>query len=118
MERLLKPVVDAYWNAWQRRAFVVPIFIGVRLLSFAIIAPLTGVVGSLAIALSDQTALTDQDIARFLLTPLGFVASLVAVAVFLTGSFIGFAAMAIDARGQDRYEVLEKVCVYGRGWGS
>lgn len=97
----MKSVLEAYSTSWQRRAFVVPIFVGVRLLSFAIIAPLTGIIGSLAIALSDQTALTDQDIARFLLTPTGFVAALVVIAVFLTGSFVGFAAMAVDVRGQD-----------------
>ena len=96
----MRTVLNAYAESWRHRAFVVPIFIGVRLLSFAIIAPLTGAIVSIAISLSNQTALTDQDIARFVLTPSGFVAALVVISVFLTGSFVGFSAMAVDMRAQ------------------
>ncbi len=91
-------VLEAFSKSWRRRDFVVPIFLGVRLLSFAFITPIAGFVASFAVSLSNQSALTDQDIARFLITPVGFFAALVVAAVYLTGTFVGFAAMAIDLR--------------------
>ena len=47
--------------------------ISLLVIGFAVIllAPLTGVVGRLALALSGNAAVADQDIARFLLSPVG-----------------------------------------------
>lgn len=99
MQQILKnSVLEAYARSWHRRASVVPIFLGVRLLSLSIMAPLTGIVISLAVAVSGQPALTDQDIVRFLLTPAGFGAALAAVAVLLIGAVVALAAMTVDLR--------------------
>ncbi|MEM1315604.1 MAG: DUF1720 domain-containing protein, partial [Pseudomonadota bacterium] len=89
---------ESYASAWRRRWTVLPIFLGVRLLSTAVIAPLTGLLALLAIEVSGQSALTDQDILRFFLTPAGFLAGLGAASVLLAGSVIGTAAMTIDLR--------------------
>lgn len=89
---------QAYLETWRRRAVVLPIFVAVRLLSLAVLLPLTGVFVSLAVALSGQSALTDQDIAHFIFTPLGFVAFLGVAVVILLGSVVGFAAMTVDLR--------------------
>jgi glycerophosphoryl diester phosphodiesterase len=98
----------AYARAWRRRASVIPLFAGIRLLSLAVILPFTGVVVSLAIGLSGQSALTDQDILRFLLTPLGFAAGCLAVSVLLIGSVVGLAAMTLDLRS-DRGGTLSSI---------
>ncbi len=92
--------LQAYVNAWSRRGFVVPIYLGARLLSFALIAPITGALTSAAVSLSGQSALTDLDIAQFLLTPIGFMVAIGIAAILLIGSFVGFTAMAVDL--QDR----------------
>ena len=89
-------VVNAYGQSLRRIGFVLPIFIGVRLLSFAIIAPLSGLLISLAISVSGQSALTDQDIAHFIFSPMGFLAFLGVASVLLVGSVIGVAAMTVD----------------------
>lgn len=95
--------LHAYLSAWRRRGFVVPAYLGARLMSIALIAPLTAALAATAVSLSGQPALTDLDIARFLLTPIGFLASIAAAAVFLIGSLVGFTAMAVDVRaGQSR----------------
>ena len=55
-------------------------------LAVAVIVPLTGVLVALAVALSGQSALTDQDIAHFIFTPIGFVAFLALVIVIMLGN--------------------------------
>lgn len=91
----------AYALAWRRRAFVVPLFMGVRLLSIGVIAPLTAAAVALAVSLSRQPALSDADILMFLATPWGALAALGLSAVFLVGSVVGLAAMTIDLRRPD-----------------
>ncbi len=89
-------IKTAYVETWRRRGVVVPIFLAVRVLAVAVIVPLTGVLVALAVALSGQSALTDQDIAHFIFTPIGFVAFLALVIVIMLGSVIGLAAMTVD----------------------
>lgn len=89
-------VFEAYRLAWQRRALVVPVLLAVRLLSIAVIAPLVGLAVQLAISLSGQSALTDQDIAAFILSPVGFPVFLIVAGLLLIGSVIGLAVMTVD----------------------
>lgn len=88
--------LHAYMSAWHRRGFVVPIYLGTRLLSIALTAPITAGLATAAVSLSGQPALTDLDIAQFLLTPVGFVAAIGMAAILLIGSLVGFTAMAVD----------------------
>jgi glycerophosphoryl diester phosphodiesterase len=88
----------AYASAWRRRGFVVPAYLGARLLSIALIAPITAALATAAVSLSGQSALTDLDIAHFLLTPVGFLAAIVMAAILLIGSLVSFTAMAVDLR--------------------
>jgi glycerophosphoryl diester phosphodiesterase len=90
--------IAAYALSWRRRASVIPLFAGIRLLSLAVILPFTGVVISLAVGLSGQSALTDQDILSFLLTPLGLAAGCLVLSILLIGSVVGLAAMTFDLR--------------------
>ncbi|WP_424972851.1 glycerophosphodiester phosphodiesterase [Dinoroseobacter sp. S76] len=95
-------VLPAYRNAWAHRGFVIPVVLGVRLLSFAVIAPLLGLAVQLAILVSGQGALTDQDIAYFILSPLGFPLFLAVAGLVLVGTVIGFAAITLDLRSPEQ----------------
>lgn len=86
----------AYRLAWDRRRLVIPVILGVRLLSFAVIAPLTGILTQIAVSLSGQSALTDQDIAYFIASPLGFPVVVTVAAIAMIGSVVGLAALTVD----------------------
>jgi glycerophosphoryl diester phosphodiesterase len=87
-------VIDAYRAAWSRWIVIIGVYLGLRLLSVAVLAPVLGLLLNYAVGLSDQSALTDQDIAGFLLTPAGFAAAVLVLALFLLVEVLGFAVMA------------------------
>jgi len=91
-------VTTAYAGAWARRRVFVPVYIAVRLLLVALIAPGVAVAVNLAVSLSDQTALTDQDIAMFILSPAGFCAAVVILGIFLLAEVFVFSVMAGSLR--------------------
>lgn len=70
----------------------------VRAVVAGVLLPLAGFLMALTIGLSDQGALTDQDIARFLLTPAGFATSLVALSLWVTGAVLDIAIMTLALR--------------------
>ena len=91
-------VTKAYAGAWTRRRTFVPIYFAVRLLLVALIAPGVAFAVKLAVSLSDQSALTDQDIAMFILSPAGFVAAVVVLGLFLLAEVLVFSVMAGSLR--------------------
>ena len=91
-------VLSAYKNAWSRRGFVVPVLFGARVLGFLLIAPIIGIALQFAVALSGQSALTDQDIAYFIFSPAGFVCFLLVSSLMLIGTIFAFSAMTVDQR--------------------
>ncbi len=91
-------VTKAYAGAWARRRVFVPIYIAVRLLLIALIAPGVAVAVNFAVSLSNQTALTDQDIAMFLLSPAGFIAAIAVLSLFLLAEVFVFSVMAGSLR--------------------
>ncbi|EEE37701.1 glycerophosphoryl diester phosphodiesterase family protein [Rhodobacteraceae bacterium KLH11] len=95
-------VTNAYQGAWVRRRLFVPIYLAVRLLLLALIAPGVAVAVNLAVSLSDQSALTDQDIAMFLLSPAGFIAAIVVLSLFLLAEVFVFSVMAGSLRMGER----------------
>ncbi|WP_299642812.1 glycerophosphodiester phosphodiesterase [uncultured Ruegeria sp.] len=98
MTRFFQAVTHAYAEAWARRWVFVPIYVAVRLLLVALIAPGVAVAVNLAVSLSDQTALTDQDIAMFLLSPAGFIAGVAVLSLFLLAEVFVFSVMAGSLR--------------------
>ncbi|MBT3141451.1 glycerophosphodiester phosphodiesterase family protein [Falsiruegeria litorea] len=94
-------ITRAFADAWARRRVFVPLYLSVRLLLLALVAP--GVAGAinLAVSLSDQPALTDQDIAFFILSPLGFLATLTVLSLFLVAEVLSFSVMAASLRYRD-----------------
>ncbi|MFY2823716.1 glycerophosphodiester phosphodiesterase family protein [Ruegeria sp. MALMAid1280] len=91
-------VTSAYKGAWARRRVFVPIYVAVRLLLVALIAPAVALTVNLAVSLSNQTALTDQAIAAFILSPVGFVAAIVVLSLFLLAEVFVFSVMAGSLR--------------------
>jgi len=86
-------VKQAYRDAWSRRGTFVTIQIVLQVAAWALIAPVMAGLVALAVSLSDQSALTDQDIAMFLLTPAGFVATVAVLGLLLVVTVWGFAMM-------------------------
>ncbi len=91
-------VTKAWRGAWARRRVFVPIYVAVRLLLVALIAPGVAIAVQLAVSLSNQSALTDQAIAGFILSPVGFIAAILALSLFLLAEVFVFSVMAGSLR--------------------
>jgi glycerophosphoryl diester phosphodiesterase len=72
--------------------------LALRLVVSALILPLASALIGLAIASSDRSALTDQDIARFLMTPSGALGALGVVSLLLAASVLDVAVMTVTLR--------------------
>ena len=94
-------VKECYSSAWRRRNLIVPVYVALRLAAYAVIVPLLGVMINLGVSLSDQSALTDQDIARFLLTPTGFVVCIGLVSILLLNEVLSLAVMTAFLRAEN-----------------
>lgn len=64
-----------------------------RLVSAAILVPVLVLLVGITLSFSDQSALTDQDIARFLVTPAGAVGGLAIVSLWIVSSILDVALM-------------------------
>ena len=93
-------VRDCYIASWRRRRLFVPIYVALRLTAYAVIAPVLGVMVNLGVSLSNQSALTDQDIARFLFTPTGFVVAVALISILLLNEVLSLAVMTAVLRAQ------------------
>lgn len=87
-------VTQSLTDAWSRRGFIFIVYACLQLVAFALISPAMGALINFAVSLSDQSALTDQDIAMFLLSPVGFCAALAVGSVLLIAEVTGFIFMA------------------------
>jgi len=96
--RHISTVTAAYKSAWARRRLFVPVYLAVRLLMIALIVPAVSLSANLAVSLSDQSALTDQAIAGFILSPLGFGAAVLVISLFLLAEIFVFSVMAGSLR--------------------
>lgn len=94
-------VKQSYGEAWERRRLFGLIQIVLRLGAYAVIAPVLAGLINLGVSLSSQAALTDQDIAMFILTPVGFVATVVVLGALIMVEIAGFALMAAVLRAHD-----------------
>ncbi|NDW45256.1 glycerophosphodiester phosphodiesterase [Ruegeria sp. PrR005] len=97
----LSNVASAWRQSWSRRGLFVPLYAALRLLALALIAPSLAGLVNLAVALSNQSALTDQDIARFILSPLGFAATLAVLSILLVAEVLSFSVMAASLRSPE-----------------
>lgn len=86
-------VRDCYVASWRFRRLFVPIYVALRLATYAVIAPVLGIMVNLGVSLSSQSALTDQDIARFLFTPTGFVVAVALISILLLNEVLSLAIL-------------------------
>ena len=98
----LREINSAYRTAW---GFLVPftlVHMALRLLAAAVILPASGLVLAAALSIAGQAAVTDQDIARFLLTPAGFIGALAMVGLTIIASVLDLAVMTNTLRRGER----------------
>ncbi len=100
---MLAEVLNAFRRAWHLILPFLATHLVLRLIVTALVVPGASLLLGLTIATSDRSALTDQDILRFLLTPLGLLGGLAVASILLTASVLDVAAMTVTIRtGQHR----------------
>ena len=93
-----RDVLDSYRSAAALWLPLLSVHLFVRLITVAVVVPVAGFLLALSLSFADQTAVTDQDIARFLLTPVGAVGALGVVSLLLVAAVIDLAAMTAILR--------------------
>jgi len=97
-----RDVLASFRTAWRFRWPFLIAHLLIRLLVLAIITPLASLLLSFAIATSGQSALTDQDIAHFLLTPTGLIAALATLCLLMAGAVLDVALMTSILRADQK----------------
>ena len=98
----LGAVHDGWQEAWRFRGPLIAAHLANRLLLAAIVVPAAAAILRLGIGLSDQSALTDQDIAQLLLSPIGIACAVVVASVVILGAVLNVAMMtAVIHSGQE-----------------
>jgi glycerophosphoryl diester phosphodiesterase len=98
----LGAVHDGWQEAWRFRGPLIAAHLANRLLLAAIVVPVAAAILRLGIGLSDQSALTDQDIAQLLLSPIGIACAVVVASVVILGAVLNVAMMtAVIHSGQE-----------------
>ena len=95
---LFREIKAAYRIAWSYAAPFTLAHLALRLLSAAVIMPASGLVLAAALAIDGQTAMTDQDIARFLLTPAGFAGTLAIIGLSIIAGSLDLTVMTNTLR--------------------
>ncbi|AVO38379.1 glycerophosphodiester phosphodiesterase family protein [Pukyongiella litopenaei] len=90
----MQAVRHAYGVAWARRWLFGGVYLVMRLAVYAVIAPVLALLVNLAVSLSNQSALTDQDIAAYIFTPGGMVVTIGIASLLLVAEVLIFAALA------------------------
>jgi len=107
-----------FLDNWVR---FLPIHIAVGILVFTVLTPMATVLLRLAVSLSGEAALSDQDILFFVLSPFGFVSLLVLGSVFSIIVFLEHAALLVVAWSinEGRAAAVKQVLLFlgGRMWG-
>ncbi|MFK7763570.1 MAG: glycerophosphodiester phosphodiesterase family protein [Roseobacter sp.] len=97
---MLSQTIVSYREAVRLWMPLLAVRLFVRLVSTAVLVPLIGGMLAVALSFSGQSALTDQDIARFLLTPVGLIALLVVGSCILVTAVIEVSVMTAVLRTQ------------------
>ncbi|SLN28662.1 Glycerophosphoryl diester phosphodiesterase [Roseovarius albus] len=110
-------------KAWRERRSILMLHILFVALSTAVIFPLCQAVIQLAVSFSGKAALTDQDIAKYLVSPLGFGLLVVVGAIIIAASVLELSGLLIEFRGASSVRAVfarlrqkfVAVCVFA-GW--
>lgn len=93
--KTIRTVVSTFSRAWANKVTIISAMMAFQLIAFGVLTPAIGLLTNLAVSLSSQSALTDQDIARFLLTPIGSIAVLGVLSAMILISVLGFALITL-----------------------
>jgi len=88
---LRENVIQGFNRAWNLKFRFLISHVALSLLAIAIITPVTALILRTAIGFSGNPALADQDIAYFLLSPLGLVCFLVVASILITVAVLDMA---------------------------
>jgi glycerophosphoryl diester phosphodiesterase len=80
---IIRDVAECYNRAFRHWFSFLVAHLFIRLVVASLMVPLIGFLLALTLFFSDQSALTDQDIARFLLTPAGAIGALAILSLLL-----------------------------------
>ncbi len=97
---MFQSILLSYRHALRLWVPLLASHIFVRLVATAVLLPLTGILLAFTLSFSDQSALTDQDIARFLLTPAGAIGALVVGAFVIIAAVVDVAFMTAVIRAE------------------
>ena len=100
MQTAMRWVQEALITVWQRRRAVGVFLIGWGLVSVAVWLPLTGWGSQRLIALSGRLVVTNEDIAAFLLSPIGLVFLVVGAGLNLALAYVQQAGLFVIASDQ------------------
>lgn len=110
---LFSEALTSYREAIRQWVPLVSVHVFVRLVTLAVLVPIIGLLLAIAISFSDQPALTDQDIAWFLLTPAGAIGALVVTSFVLAAAIIDVAVMTTVLRAHARGIAAPLAVVFG-----
>ena len=99
---MFQRTVLTYRSALQLWLPVLSVYLFVRLVLAAIILPVIGVLLTFVLSFSNQSAVTDQDIARFLLTPAGALGGLALLSMLIAAAVTDIAVMTAVLRAGTR----------------
>lgn len=86
-------------KAWQERRSILMLHVLFVALSTAVIFPLCQAMIRFAVSLSGSAALTDQDIAKYLMSPLGLSLFICIGAIIIAVSVLELSALLVEFRG-------------------
>lgn len=95
---MISDVTDSYRQAVRLLPAFLVTHVFFRLISAAVLVPFIGFLIGVTVGFSNQTALTDQDIARFLLTPAGATGAILTAAVTIAAATLDIAVMTATLR--------------------
>ena len=97
---MFQSIVQSYRYALRLWAPLLASHVFVRLVATAVLLPLIGLVLAFTLSFSDQSALTDQDIARFLFTPVGAIGAVIVGATIIIAAVVDVAFMTAVIRSE------------------
>ncbi|SIO33846.1 glycerophosphoryl diester phosphodiesterase [Rhodovulum sp. ES.010] len=100
--KAIRDVAAGYRAALEFLGPFLLVHLATRLVVAALVVPLSGLLLAATLAASGQSAVTDQDIARFLLTPAGFVGALALVSLSVMAAILDVAVMTDALRRDNR----------------
>ncbi|MEE4189206.1 MAG: glycerophosphodiester phosphodiesterase family protein [Roseobacter sp.] len=99
---MFERIITSYRYAFRLWLPLLASHLFVRLLIAALVAPVISALLGVTLAFSEQSALTDQDIARFLLTPMGALGALIIGSFLIVAAVVDVAFMTAVIRAGGR----------------